>query len=112
MDVWYMNENETAVTGSKPEINDWWKRTRTGNYETLHIYWYQTLVNATGFCNFPVPGRPASEFWLDGCHLRIAALPGGEQAYRELGFSAIRKYIQNSSIYFTTPSKQSSRKSC
>ncbi|VUC28855.1 unnamed protein product [Clonostachys rosea] len=91
LSVWNQNEAEDEIIGSSAETEDYWKRTRTGSYEALHIYYYENIVGTAAFCNFAKPNRAKSEYFLDACHLRINVLPGGSAPYRFYGTSAVHE---------------------
>uniref|UniRef100_A0A8H7K9M0 Peptidase M43 pregnancy-associated plasma-A domain-containing protein n=1 Tax=Bionectria ochroleuca TaxID=29856 RepID=A0A8H7K9M0_BIOOC len=92
LSVWNLDESENEILSSSPETEDYWKRTRTGSYETLHIYYYEDLIGTAAFCNFAKPDRPKSDYFLDGCHLRKNVLLGEQNApYRAYGTSLIHE---------------------
>ncbi|CAG9985090.1 unnamed protein product [Clonostachys byssicola] len=92
LSVWNLDPTDTWITGSSPETEDYWKRTRTGSYETLHVYYYEDLIGTAAFCNIVIPDRPKSDYFLDGCHLRKNVLLGEKNApYREYGTSLIHE---------------------
>lgn len=80
-----------SIGGSTPAIEEFWKRTRTGPYRSLHVYFYERFDNFIGICSFPDVDREESEYWLDACHVTIDSLPGSADQYFNLGKATVHE---------------------
>lgn len=87
-------EDSKGIIGSdNPALEEYWKETRTGGYNTLHIYFYNTMVpdSLLGKAVFPDPSRSEDEKWLDGVHCHGGSLPGGPLEPYNLGATAVHE---------------------
>ncbi|KXJ85373.1 hypothetical protein Micbo1qcDRAFT_128152 [Microdochium bolleyi] len=70
------------------------KALRKGSYKTLNIYFQKALVDQNlGYCYYP-SGPPAAgtqAFYLDGCSIDSATLPGGSYTGYNLGLTAVHE---------------------
>jgi hypothetical protein len=121
-------DDEDDLAGSTPEIEAFWRKHRTGDYKSLHIFVYQQMDNALGICNFPDKDRKADTFYLDACHIVADSMPGsgskgiwnnGGSAVHEVGhwFGLLHTWSESCDdegdlIYDTPPQIEPSMRGC
>lgn len=87
----YTPSPDGDVGGSTPALERYWKETRTGGYEELHLYFYASMgAGLLGICTFPdilapIEGPP---YYLDACHNHGDSIPGGVLAPYDEGLTA------------------------
>jgi hypothetical protein len=90
----YTDSPDGGIGGSTPAIEKWWKKRRTGGYDELHLFFYETMGGGLlGICTFPdilapIDGGP---YYLDGCHVHGDSIPGGSLAPYDLGLTAVHE---------------------
>lgn len=84
-------DDDGAIIGSTDAMEDYWKRHRTGSYETLHVFIYYSMPDFEGICSFPLKEISPSEYFLDSCHVAGATLPGANNKYLNEGLTAVHE---------------------
>ncbi|KAJ1322851.1 Pregnancy-associated plasma protein-A [Microdochium nivale] len=84
----YVDAADGSIGGSpNPDVEAYWKQYRTGDYQTLHIWLYETMGDGglLGIATFPDINKKEADKWLDGVHAAGDSLPGGSLSAFNLG---------------------------
>ncbi|KXJ85751.1 hypothetical protein Micbo1qcDRAFT_169142 [Microdochium bolleyi] len=90
----YTDAPDGSIGGSpNPAIEALWKEKRTGNYQTLHIWLYETMTPSglLGIATFPDINKKESDKWLDGIHSAGDSVPGGSLSAFNLGITVVHE---------------------
>lgn len=84
---WEYDQNG-GFAGTSPAMERYWRQTRTGGYDELHLYFYQDDAQPWGGqCTFPelLQGVLGPPFWHDGCHMHSDLLVDSPDPYTNQG---------------------------
>lgn len=78
------------------------KALRKGTYRSLNLYFLKDLGDNLGYCYFPTSVRSGStDFYLDGCSILAASVPGGSATNYNLGLTVVHEVGHWFGLYHT-----------
>ncbi|GAB1732978.1 hypothetical protein NU195Hw_g5541t1 [Hortaea werneckii] len=88
-------QNAAWAFGDGSAMDDAKKALRSGTYKALNLYFHSKLSGgALGTCTLPSPvqpGTPVELYYMDGCNINAATMPGGSLTGYNLGKTAVHE---------------------